>query len=211
MDFFGVRVPTSALPGTQSPAQYLENVRKDFPTYVDTTLSRFEFYPGLEGEQQRWESNNPLGTAFSIQLMAGGVDWLDDGTVVTSGYNSADWTFSTVYSPADGFHPVSGNRRFGYQDNGDGTVTLYTRGVDRLSNYGTQLGNWLSKFKPNYRPDGIAFINADDLWASFQQAIAADIGTQATILTPVTHRTDYDEVAAVLNREADPSTLLICK
>lgn len=107
----------------------MDDIRMDLNGYTDGVT--FEFYPGLSGEPARWHTN-PLGTIFSIQLVED-VPWLDDGTVVTTGYHATDWTFSTAWSPADWWHPVSGNRRFGIVDNGDGTYTFCTRGVDRMS------------------------------------------------------------------------------
>src|SRR5690606_12194620 len=53
----------------------------------------------------------------------------NDGTVIESGYQAASdnyFIYTTVNSPFDGQHPVSGNRRFGiYPDNVNGGYCLY--------------------------------------------------------------------------------------
>jgi len=129
----------------------------------------------------RWSGPNPLGTVFSIQLIDG-APWLDDGTVVTSDYNPSDWTFSTAYSPEDRWHPVSGNRKFGVQrDAHTGLVTIYTRGVDRLS---IDTYDWAQTVT------GAPFENADALWRSFVQSISSEVDGATT--SAVTHRPDYE-------------------
>ena len=65
-----------------------------------------------------------------------------DGSVVTSSYGSNQWTFTTVWTPADFYHPVSGHRTFGVVDNGNGYATFYTRGVDRISTRLNTFGDW---------------------------------------------------------------------
>ena len=197
LDQYGVAVPESGIPNGWTPEQYLEHIRTNINSFIDTDISRFEFYPGIQNENTKW-IEDPLGTLFSIQLVAQ-IDWLDDGTVVTSSYSPNEWTFSTLYTPEDLWHPVSGHRRFGFTENGDGTVTFYTRGVDRISNDAHRLGNLIS--------GGQVFDSADALWESLQEGIASDIGAQSTISEPVTYRPDYDQVAAVLDGDAPPSSL----
>ncbi|RAV27409.1 hypothetical protein [Sinomicrobium soli] len=64
----------------------------------------------------------------------------DNESVIVSDYNTEKWTFSTIFDPKYGEHPVSGNRDFGYTQNGDGSYTFYTRGVDRLTDWLTTSG-----------------------------------------------------------------------
>ncbi|MBK8442191.1 MAG: hypothetical protein IPL35_01740 [Sphingobacteriales bacterium] len=109
-------------------------------------------------EQSKWLSNNPLGTIFTIEMA-------DDGSVIASDYAyGCCWVFATYGAPGlaawqnslDGFHPVSGNRRFGLRDNGDGTYTFFTQGVDRLT------GWW--HILADATPFVNAFDDADQLW-----------------------------------------------
>ena len=199
LDFFGVTVPESEIPNGWAPEQYLDYVRTHINDYVDGAT--FEYYTGglyppQFSEEERWLSNDPVGTLFSIQLVEW-APWLDDGSVVASGFSPEHWIFSTLYTPADGWHPVSGNRRFGLSDNGDGTVTFYTRGVDRLS---TQL------YEVFQDVTNVPFGSADRLWTSFQSHIAADFSGTAVAST-VVFRPDYSTVESVLNGATPPSAL----
>ena len=204
LDYFSVTVPGNQIPNGWTADAYLEHIRTNLNDYVDTTISQFEAYPGLDS-WTRWLSTTPLGTVFSIQLTPEilGIQFdLEDGSVVASGDDQASWIFTTLYTSEDGYHPVSGNRRFGFSDNGDGTYTFYTRGTDRLSTDYYDWGNWLM--------GGFAFNSADDLWQSFQDQIAGDFGAAATVHAPVTYRPDYEQVADVLNGTADVSALEGC-
>ena len=90
----------------------------------------------------------------------------DDGTVIESDYqsnaNGTYFRFSTMTSPLDFNHPVSGNREFGiYPDpNNPGTYTFYTMGVDRISDREFGLVNWTT--------NGVVFDGADRLWNAMQ-------------------------------------------
>ncbi len=50
------------------------------------------------------------------------------------------WAFTTITTPENSLHPVSGSREFGFEKNDDGTVTFYTRGVDSPTIFGAQWG-----------------------------------------------------------------------
>ncbi len=99
----------------------------------------------------------------------------DDGTVIESDYqsnaNGAFFKFSTMTSPLDFNHPVSGNREFGvYPDpQNPGTYTFYTMGVDRVS-------DWQFGFI-DYVTNGITFRGADQLWSAMQSNMINYINT----------------------------------
>ncbi|NNU33811.1 hypothetical protein HK413_06035 [Mucilaginibacter sp. S1162] len=88
----------------------------------------------------------------------------DDGTVIESDYQSNNngtfFKFSTMTSPFDLNHPVSGNREFGiYPDpNNPGSYTFYTMGVDRVSDWIFVVGNTLFN----------GFRRTDQLWTAMQ-------------------------------------------
>lgn len=127
--------------------------------------------------------------------------FIQDGSVISSYQSSQSWNFTTIESPADWNHPVSGNRTFGYTNNGDGTATFFTRGVDRLSN------NW---YETAQNLGGFPYAKADDLWKSFQQGIKDYInqhGGNATINNPVHWRPDWTDVKGVLDRTKSIATL----
>lgn len=90
-----------------------------------------------------WESPQPTGAVMSfvldnhtpaLALAATLRDVkivLEQGDVVVTCATPLQFIFSTVYTKADGFHPVNGNRGFGIRDNNDGSWTFYTMGADR--------------------------------------------------------------------------------
>lgn len=101
-----------------------------------------------------------------------------DGTIIQSGHissisttaglaNSLSFTFSTVWSPLDGYHPVSGNRRFGIyrSPTNPSEFTFYTMGVDRISTDLFNFGDWLNQ---NILQSSSGFENADELWTDMQ-------------------------------------------
>ena len=160
LDFYGVRVEKEAIPGDKTPQQYYEYWRTHFNSFFDKNQARFLFYPNLEGEKQRWKKN-PLGTIFSIQLMATGQTWVEDGTVVATEITDDSWIFTTAWTPQDHRHPVTGNREFGYKENADGTVTFYTRGVDQITSLDYAISNWVTM---PFIEGGKVFSEGDSVW-----------------------------------------------
>ncbi|MBK8474361.1 MAG: hypothetical protein IPL33_20530 [Sphingobacteriales bacterium] len=183
MDFFGVRItqmPLNILLQPMTPEEFLESIRvawatesvlgqgtecyQPFPPYG----GYFRYNVGYEEEEEMlWLSEFPKSTIFSIKMA-------DDGSVIVSDYASCCWTFSTLNAPGwfeadsyDGYHPVSGNRRFGLRDNGDGSYTFFTQGVDKLT------GVWHALANTTIID---AFSKADELWTCM-------LGQIATIVT----------------------------
>jgi hypothetical protein len=70
--------------------------------------------------------------------------------------NSMSWVFTPVYSDQNGDfgHPLAGHRQFGITNNGDGSYTFFTRGID--TPYGV-IDNWSSKD---------IFAGAHELWSN---------------------------------------------
>jgi len=194
-DYFSVQVDESDLPGGMSPEAYLEQIRTNLNDYIDTSISEFEGYRGMTGEWNRWASSNPLGSVLSIDFNApGGIEF---GSVVSIVNAPNRWAFGTAYTPIDDYHPVSGNREFGFTRSGN-QITFYTRGVDRLSTGYHSIGSWGQGLNPF---GDTAFQKADALWSSLMEGIKADLKQAndgqdvATVPDSVTYRPDWDEVA----------------
>jgi len=202
MDFFGIRIHEDDLPGGVTPSEYYEQWRTNFNNFFDQDLVQFEFYPYLDGEDQRW-LEDPLGTVFSIQLTAFIADWLDDGSVVATEITHNGWTFSTAWTPADFRHPVSGNRTFGFEREGE-HVTFYTRGVDRVTARDYEAADLVSQLVMD---DGIAFSSGDAVWENMIQNLKDDLGGSAEDVSEVPIRPDYDKLERVMDGDADPSVL----
>ncbi|MBK7636218.1 MAG: hypothetical protein IPJ13_19560 [Saprospiraceae bacterium] len=91
-------------------------------------------------DRENWINGVRVPSVFTIKMP-------DDGSVIATQYQPGTfWTFSTLNAPGwfqggsqDGYHPVSGNRRFGLIPNQDGSYTFYTSGVDRLTDCGIGL------------------------------------------------------------------------
>jgi hypothetical protein len=99
-----------------------------------------KFTPHSAFDMQLWNSRNPLTTIMEISMAVEPFTGLDlaDGDVICSQYEPCCWIFTTLYNSAtlggNGFHPVSGNRKFGYRIL-DGQFVLYTQGADRATKW----------------------------------------------------------------------------
>lgn len=207
MDNFSVTV--TELPNGMTAGQLLEEMRKNLNNFIDTDLSSFRPYdltPTGTNENALWNSSNPLGSIIHIDIPG------DNASVVCSDYANDKWRFSTITSPADYLHPVSGTREFGYERNPDGSYNFYTRGVDRVTiglgdNDHTgilSLGDILMT--------KLAFSGADNLWKTFQNGIEGFVNTNGGYAfknDPILHRPDYQKLERVLNGEL-PITALGC-
>jgi len=102
---------------------------------------------------------------------------------------------STISSPLDGSHPVSGNREFGiFANPNNNGYTFYTMGVDRTTNWFFGVGN----------ATGWGFNSADNLWTNVQGKMAAYInnnGGQAYVQAPVIARPKWNHVDRYLRGE----------
>lgn len=118
----------------------------------------------------------------------------DNGSVIVSHSSSDKWTFSTIYDPKYGEHPVSGNRDFGYTDNGNGSYTFYTRGVDRLT-------SWDGEFAREYA-NNFPFNQADALWTSFQGLVSSFVnnhGGNSSVSQNQIQRPNWSDIKDVVD------------
>jgi len=130
------------------------------------------------------------GAVVSIDMFSSGIN-VDDGSVVLAEAAPDHWLFSTLWTPDDGGHPVSGNRQFGFVPASAGEFIFYTRGADRTT---SQLDNALA---------ATVFGAAHRLWLSFQRRLAAFVnsnGGSAGIEVPVSNRYDWPTVQGTYHR-----------
>jgi hypothetical protein len=100
------------------------------------------------------------------------LDMLFNGTVIVSEFvsnssNDVRMIATTVRTPLDGEHPISGNRTWGIKEDSDnGGFYFFTTGADRISgNPGTVLNTWAERL-PIFSS---GLDNADKLWTSLQE------------------------------------------
>lgn len=205
MDYFPITINKMPKINGQvlTPDQFLEYIRKDINKFVDTEYSKFEpyRYSGVD-DTNLWNSSNPKNAIVSIDIKGP-----DNASVIVSNYSKTGWTFTTIYEPMYGEHPVSGNRDFGYVDNGNGSFTFYTRGVDRLTTADAAILGEVSEF---FTGKAYPFQQADALWTSFQK-ITTDFvnknGGNAGIAQQEIHRPDWSLVKDVIDGKKPLSSL----
>lgn len=216
LDYFPVTIntlPTNPTNGQKfTPTQFLNYVRLNINSFVDTSISSFTPTSLNTGynESQIWNSSNPLGAIIHINIpgLAG------DGSVICSKTDENHWVFTTIevpYGPLqgqDGIHPVSGNREFGLIANPNGTYTFYTRGVDRMTDGFESLMAENSNIVL-----GSPFDRPDILWNSLKTKIHNFVqnngGSSATPSTSqnAIWRPDWTKVRQVLRGELAISDL----
>ena len=198
LDEYSVNISNLSIP----PEALLDHIRRNLNDFIDTSISSFDPYPGIDNSA--WNTSSPIGTMFSIQFkdptaLNTGINPVD-GTVITS-YSSAEkWIFTTSWTPEDNHHPVSGHREFGFTRNNNGTVTFYTRGVDRITTQFFATANFITSALPGSRR-GAIFDGGDLLWRSFQKKVnqyVKSIGGNSSIEDPKVNGIDWDLVSDML-------------
>jgi hypothetical protein len=119
--------------------------------------------------------------------------------------------YTTIEDPYNYTHPVAGNRQFGFEANGDGTYTFYTRGADRIHNLVVAVARDAGKFATE-----MDMLNqANPVWASFQTLVESyvtgpAIGGSATVIPPTPHRPNYDLLSRFLSGDINVDQLEDC-
>jgi hypothetical protein len=190
-DYYEVRI--TKLPhieGRQITALELFRYWKsNFDAFLAPTIADFQEYS--DEDRIKFFSEDPLGAVmyFDMKMLTSyGIGNMDDGSVMVTNYTRNSWTFSTVRTPEDHIHPVSGNREFGFRFNPDGSYSYYVMGVDRLStyfDYGASLYIW-----------DIIFMSADKLWRTWQELFyekVVSMGGQAEKSRSISERVSWED------------------
>jgi len=169
LDYFSVSISQMPInPETNQQwghEEFFQYFRTNINDFIDKEASEFN-----TSEEDIWLSDNPVPAVLSIDIQGP-----DNGSVVCAQSESCCWIFSTVKAPLlpgyDGYHPVSGNRQFGYFIDVFGNMEIYTKGADRFFSPTTSpfvnTGGTLQLFA--YLAENVAFAGADNLWKSFQE------------------------------------------
>ncbi|MFD5321478.1 peptidoglycan-binding protein [Streptomyces sp. NPDC127098] len=201
LDHYPVRVEALPTDGssTMTAAQLLEFVRRNINDFVDGAPDGCNFQPyDPDIDTAAWL---PLflptafpGAVVSIDMFSSGIN-VDDGSVVLSDIAPDHWVFSTLWTPDDGGHPVSGNREFGFVPGAAGEFVFHTRGADRTTSVVDSVA------------EATVFGAAHRLWLSFQRRLAAFVngnGGQATIENATSARYDWPTVQAGYHHPSTP-------
>lgn len=214
LDYFPItimRLPT--LQGRPvGPEDLLATIRKGINDFVPQDYTTFTPYEALLDEAL-WAGDSPEGAVLHIDMKLTS-QWLnmDDGSVACVEASLRHWVFSTVWTPGDLYHPVSGSRMFGIFDSTTSipliiasdhaltgetsrfrarSYTLYTMGSDRIAHGMARAfpyGVWQSQ---------------RIIWSTLQQRACDFInanGGKARVDPPLAYVFDWDKV------EADPLT-----
>lgn len=187
MDVYPVKIANmpEKSPGIKyTPAEFFDYFRKNINDFTD--VNHGKFYPVVEpqygiDDTELWNSTNPLGSLITIKIPA------DNGTVVCTGFGAQAWIFTTVKSPWDGEHPVSGNRLFGYFIDSSGNMVIYTRGVDRFT---TKVSNNALQ----YTIESFGYSEAKTMWETMQQKVSTFVNSKngsSTILPGIDYTPNY--------------------
>lgn len=176
LDYYPVRV--SSFPSVSghvvTPEELLNHFRLNLNALVSPQIAEFSPYDAVI-DGVNWGSTqppSPLGSVVHIDMMMGGdVSNVDDGSVLVSDVGYDHWIFSTISTPKDFEHPVSGNRWFGFFKGEGGSATYFTRGADRCTGYLDVL------------MQDTVFLMAHALWMSFQQGIADWVNKNGGVAT----------------------------
>jgi hypothetical protein len=148
-DFYQVRFKAA-------PGQTAASVFQDLRTNLRERIFRNQLVGNFRGydrkNEEKWKSSDPLGAVMTFVMMdtpgvktpdtplfplpdIPGTEW-EKGSVVLSCISETDFIFSTVTTPADGVHPVSGSRGFAVSLDADGHIRIMTKAVDRVVDHG---------------------------------------------------------------------------
>lgn len=213
LDYFSTNITEMPLnPNTGQkflPQEFFDYFRVNINDFVDKEASEFLDDGG-------WDSSNPLGTVLSIDI-----NGPDNGSVICSQFEDCCWIFSTVKAPFmpgfDGYHPVSGNRQFGYLINADGSMTIFTKGADRFfSPAAPPFANVGAVDKlAGYLLEKVAFAGADGLWNSMQAKISEFVNDPsndgaATANTPIVNRPKVGDALKNLLKQNETINYVPC-
>ncbi|MEV7244443.1 peptidoglycan-binding domain-containing protein [Streptomyces sp. NPDC093248] len=201
LDYYPVRVEALPTDGssTMTAEQLLEFVRRNLNDFVDGSPDGCNFQPYDPNIDTAAWLPPFLPTAFtgavvSIDMFSSGVN-VDDGSVVLSDNGPDHWVFSTLWTPDDGGHPVSGNREFGFTPGLAGEFVFYTRGADRTTSF------------IDSAAAATVFGAAHQLWLSFQRRLAGFVngnGGRAIVESPDVNRYDWPTVQSTYHHPSTP-------
>jgi len=137
-DYYSVTI--NQLPSDMSMSDLFNHIRTNFADFKQGATLTEKFGPSKQSEQSQWNSADPLTSIMRFVVnpdLCCDFDLVREGmAVMATNYmvneNSMSWVFTPVYSDHNGDfgHPLAGHRQFGITNNGNGSYTFFTRGID---------------------------------------------------------------------------------
>lgn len=195
LDYYPIQV-TQLPNGFTNANDLLQYIRVNLASFLDPSIAEFEPYESADGA--KFSSMAPVGAVMRFKIKAPLAPAnVDDGSVVCGESGPQHFVFSTVWSPRDLGHPVSGNREWGFiqPDNGGGYV-FYTRAADRATTWPEAIAG-----------EPVVFRGAHMLWLGFQQRLAQFVTDQrgvAVIQPAISSRFSWEAVRAAYYRPSVP-------
>lgn len=115
--------------GGRKPSQWMN----DFRVNIDKRIfngTAFAVKPHDAANAERWSSSAPKGAVMVFDLAPPP----ERGAVVVSCHDASSFVFTSVQidgAQAPGEHPLSSHRGFAFVANDDGSVTFFSKGVER--------------------------------------------------------------------------------
>ena len=208
LDYYSIVITKK--PSLNGHEMSAEEFLEYFRTHVNDVINPGDahFNPYTPEDNKKWLSSDPVNTIFSIPLGSivknplAGPKTLDPyirpdhGAVIASAVTPRYWRFTTIATPNDLEHAVSGTREFGVVPSTTG-YTVYTRGTDRTTGLFDRM---VSATSALYNGDeGAVFEGGDALWRSMQKGLVRlveSLGGKASIPVDqvISRRYDWQNV-----------------
>ena len=175
-------------PKNTSLKELFRRLRRNFDHYARGQNNAYRFSSYSSAARVLWLSDNPTGAVMTFTVAehqpalllrahaAAGIRFVfENADVQVTCASETDFIFSTVYTEHNTEHPVSGHRGFGIKSNQDGTVSFYSKGIDRETKGATGLpyiGNLLARFSGKD-----VFELGHEFWLFFYQNMGDDLSS----------------------------------
>jgi hypothetical protein len=191
LDYYSVSI--ARLPaGFSAPEALLSHIRVKLADFLDKEACEFTPYDE-QVNGPKWRGPDPLSAVMHFNMTSLPLEVpanFEDGSVICSEIDANHWIFSTLWTPDDLDHPVSGNRLFGVSRTDQGWE-VFTRGADRISTWGNWTSNWVIS--------DLVFRGGHRCWTSFQRRVREFVQSHdggAALGVTSSHRYRWSDVEA---------------
>ena len=123
VNFDEYSIVVDKMPPGLSPEQALQTFGREPNETLDNAVFNTICYLDLQSE-----GNAKVGDIYEIDLFGP-----NNGDVMVKNAGQDFLEYTTIRTPKNGTHPENGTRRFGFENNEDGSITFYSRSVSRTT------------------------------------------------------------------------------